>query len=186
MVVRWRTDSNTASIVEYGTNTSYNSTFSDTTPKTEHELEISGLSPNTKYFYRIGTNGSLLGGSTDLYFKTHPTTGTSGPYTFWFLGHIGKSGQKIESINVRDAYYNYMGFNETSAMIITGDNADFWARDGDYQEHLFDFYNFQLKNTILWSCYGNIDSNDADTTPRSQTELTMKYLPFQNLENPVE
>ena len=107
VVVKWRTDSNDSSIIEYSTDTSYSSTYSETTPKTEHELEITGLSPNTEYFYRIGTGGSLLSGSTDLYFKTHPNSGTSDPYTFWILGHTGKaSTSNSNSVNVRNAFDN--------------------------------------------------------------------------------
>jgi len=161
VVVKWRTDSNDSSIIEYGINESYSSTFSETTPKTEHELEITGLSPDTKYFYRLGNNGSLLSGNTDLYFTTHPTIGTEQPYTFWVLGDPGTGGDYDEGLwgddaeDVRDAYYNYIGNNETNAILFLGDNAYPDGTDDEFQRAVFDIYDDKLKNTIAWSCLGN-------------------------------
>ncbi len=163
VVVRWRTDASTTSIIEYSTdNTSYSSTFSETTPTTEHELEITGLSPGTKYFYRIGTNGSLLNGSADLYFKTHPVIGTPGPYKFWILGHTGNGGLlKTPAVAVRNAYYSYIGNNVTDAIIVTGDNAGYFNDQTDYQAYYFDMFESKLKNTIGWSCIGNLEGNSV-------------------------
>jgi len=48
VVVKWRTDSNTSSIIEYSTDTSYNLIKSVAGVDTEHEVEITGLSPGTK------------------------------------------------------------------------------------------------------------------------------------------
>ncbi len=103
-IVKWRTNSNTSSIIEYSTDASYNLTKSVAGLDTEHEVEITGLSPGTKYFYRIGTGGSLRSGSTDLYFKTHPATGTSDPYKFWLLGCTYNGGtDNANAVLVRDA-----------------------------------------------------------------------------------
>jgi len=153
VVVKWRTDSNDSSIIEYGINESYSSTFGETTPKTEHELEITGLSPNTKYHYRIGSSGSLVSGSADLYFKTHPAVGTSQAYTFWVLGDCGSANTDAE--NIRDAYYSYIGSNETDALLFLGDNAYIDGYDSEYQAAVFDMYDAKLKNSIAWSCLGN-------------------------------
>ena len=157
VVVKWRTDTNDSSIIEFSTDTSFSSkiTSSDATPKTEHELEITGLLPNTKYFYRIGIDGSLLIGSPDLYFKTHPTSGTSQPYRFWVLGDCGTANTDAE--NVRDAYYTYVANNnyDTDGILLLGDNAYPDGSDTEYQAAFFDMYPDKLKNTIAWSCLGN-------------------------------
>ena len=166
VIVRWRTDTNTSSVLEYSTDTSYNLSLSETTPKTDHELEITGLSPDTKYFYRIGTNGSLLSGSADLYFKTHPTIGTSGAYRFWLLGCTYNGGiNNGNAVNVRDEYYAYPGSADTDGILFLGDNAGSQGLDLDYQYRVFDMYDSKLKNTIAWSCVGNHDgfSSFADS-----------------------
>lgn len=156
VVVKWRTDINVSTIIEYGINESYSSTFNESTPKTEHALEITGLSPNTKYHYRIGNNGSLLGGSIDLYFKTHPDIGTSGNYRFWVLGDCGTGDGN--AMAVRDSYYNdYSGSDDTNAILFLGDNAYPDGTDTEYQTAVFDMYQDKLKNTIAWSCLGNHD-----------------------------
>jgi hypothetical protein len=74
MVVRWRTETPTESIIDYSTTLGYlNHRVSDLTSKTEHEIEITGLSANTKYYYRISSLSEVLvPEAEDLYFKTHP------------------------------------------------------------------------------------------------------------------
>ena len=162
VVVKWRTSTSTQSIIEYSADTSYSLSFIDTTPKTNHEVEITGLLPGTKYFYRVGSGGSLLSGSTDLYFKTHPAIGTSNPYTFWILGHTGNGGlSNVNAVNVRDAYYNYIGNKVTDAIIVTGDNASYFNNDTDYQNFYFDMFESKLKNTIGWSCIGNLEGHSV-------------------------
>ncbi|WP_396602751.1 MopE-related protein [Algibacter sp. R77976] len=170
VIVKWRTDTNTQSIIEYSTNTSYSSTYSESASKTDHELEITGLSPGTKYFYRIGTGGSLLNGSTDLYFKTHPAIGTSDPYRFWLLGCTYNGGiNNLNAVNVRDQYYSYSESAETDGILFLGDNAGSKGLDSDYQLKVFDMYDSRLKNSIAWSCVGNHDAYssfaDSQTGP---------------------
>jgi len=165
VVVKWRTDTNDSSIIEFSNDAGFSSkiTSSDATPKTEHELEITGLLPNTKYFYRIGINGSLLIDSPDLYFKTHPTLGTSQPYRFWVLGDCGTAD--TNAMAVRDAYYeDYPGSSDTDGILFLGDNAYLNGTDAQFQAAVFDMYPDILKNTISWSCFGNHEGWWKSTT----------------------
>ena len=168
VIVKWRTSTNIASIIEYGNDSNYSLTISESTPKTEHELEITGLNPNTKYFYRIGTNGSLLSGAADIFFKTHPTIGNSNPYTFWILGHTGEGGvNNPNAVAVRDAYYSYIGSNDTDGIILNGDNGGVQGEDSDYQAKIFDMFDDKLKNTVVWSCLGNQEGNAASSSTQT-------------------
>ena len=168
VVVKWRTDSNTSSIIEYSTDTSYNLIKSVAGVDTEHEVEITGLSPGTKYFYRIGTGGSLLSGSNDIYFKTHPAKGTSDPYKFWLLGCTYNGGTaNANAVLVRDKYYSYPGSADTDGIFFLGDNAGSQGLDTDYQYRVFDMYDAKLKNSIAWSCIGNHDGYSSSAS--SQT-----------------
>ena len=54
MTIKWRTSAPTESIIDYGTTEgSLTSQVSDLSLKTEHSLEITGLSVDTKYYYSI-------------------------------------------------------------------------------------------------------------------------------------
>src|SRR5260221_10348806 len=55
MVIRWRTDLPAPSIVRYGLSlTNLNKKTNTTDTLTEHVVLLSGLQPDTKYYYRIG------------------------------------------------------------------------------------------------------------------------------------
>ena len=168
VTIKWRTDVDDTSVVEYSTDATFAtySTSSDANLKIDHEIEISGLTAGTVYYYRLGTGGSLLSNSTDVYFKTHPTVGSTDPYTFWILGGIGKTYfNQTNTGAVRDAFYSYMGNTVTDGIILTGDNADSHGTDIQYQNHLFSFFNDKLQNSILWSTIGNIDGKYINPEP---------------------
>ncbi len=156
-VIKWRTSSSTDSKVWYGSSPSnLNLTQTVGGSQTDHEVTLSGLSANTTYYYAVGDdNGQSIGGDSDHYFTTAPTTGTSQPITAWVLGDCGTGNSNQEA--VRDAYYNYIGSNHTDMILLLGDNAynDGW--DSEYQGAIFDMYDEKLKNTMMWSCPGNHD-----------------------------
>lgn len=169
VTIKWRTDISDASVIEYSTDINFStySTFNEATLKTEHEVEITGLTASTVYYYRLGIGGSLLSNNSELYFKTHPTFGSTDPYTFWILGGIGKAGFSSNSAaaaEVRDAYYSYIGSNITDGIILTGDNADSKGTDAQYQNSMFNTYSDKLQNSIVWSTIGNIDGQYVNNT----------------------
>ena len=170
MVIKWRTSVPTPSSVDYGTSIS-DLEFSqvELIPKTEHEIEITGLVPNTKYFYRIGNNYKILvPAASDLHFITYPEFDQSQPLTAWILGDCGKVTEGKE--RVRDAYYSYIGSKQTDMILFLGDNAYEDGTDVEYQAALFEnAYEDKLKNTVSWSCIGNhevfMTSSSTQTGP---------------------
>lgn len=182
VVVKWRTSTATQTIVKYDTN--YNSlsqTASDLTPKTEHEIEIMGLSPDTKYFYQLNhSSGVLEAKSPDLFFKTHPVVGTSHSSNFWILGDAGTAGDLSypqHAVIVRDAYYSYIGSDDTDGILFLGDNAYEDGTDSQYQTAIFDMYKDKLKNTIAWSTFGNHDGYSADSGSQTGPYYNIFTLP---------
>jgi hypothetical protein len=78
MNVRFRTSFSHQAIVWYGTarNNMTGSAF-QSRDTIEHEVVLTGLSPNTKYFYKIGTVfGDTIESSANNYFYTSPVIGT--------------------------------------------------------------------------------------------------------------
>src|SRR6059036_1497650 len=81
IVVRWRTDVATDSRVQYGAAPgSLTSSTNNATATTEHEMTVSSLSPDTQYYYSVGTTSTVLAGNdTNHFFITYPPAGTPAP-----------------------------------------------------------------------------------------------------------
>ena len=164
VVVRWRTQSATESIVNYGTSpTNLNNQTQNLSQKTEHEIEITGLTAGTKYYYEIANSSTvLIPGNNDIFFQTNPSIGDSQPYKFWVLGDCGTANNNQR--NVRDAYYDYIGTDHTDGILMLGDNAYNSGTDSEYQTAVFqNMYEDKLQNSVLWSCLGNHDGYSADS-----------------------
>lgn len=72
MVVRWRTNVPTDSFVQCGTTLgNFAWTFQKPVATTEHEVTMTGMMPDKKYFYTVGSTSGIQGGNTlDHYFVT--------------------------------------------------------------------------------------------------------------------
>ena len=122
MVIRWRTDVPTDSRVSYGASPgSLGTNVDDPALVTDHEVEVSGLTPNTQYFYSVGTTTTeLAGNDADHSFRTSPSPGASQPIRFWALGDSGfadpmdcLTSPECDAPAVRDAYLGFPGANDT-------------------------------------------------------------------------
>lgn len=82
MTLRWRTNIATDSRVRFGAiQGSLSQTTDDANLTTEHEVRLTGLVANTKYFYSIGsTSATLAGNDTNHFFFTSPNAGQANPY----------------------------------------------------------------------------------------------------------
>src|ERR1044071_8800454 len=71
MIVRWRTDFPSESIVFYGNDPDHpRFVAGDLDLTTEHEVQLAGLTPETKYYYAVGSFDEILSGGADYFFKT--------------------------------------------------------------------------------------------------------------------
>jgi len=167
VVIKWRTDDTTESIVDYGTSLgALNQNITDNTLSTDHEVQITGLAADTKYYYEISNTVIVLQpAAADLYFKTYPTPGVDHPLKAWILGDCGTASNNQR--NVRDAYYNFIGADHTDMMLFLGDNAYNDGTDAQYQNAFFNIYDQKLKNTIAWSTLGNHDGHSADSNTQT-------------------
>lgn len=168
VIVRWRTNIPTQSIIDYGsTVASLTNTVSNTVLKTEHILTVGNLNPSAKYYYQLrNSSDTIVFPSTDLYFKTYPVPGSVTPLTAWILGDCGTGNN--DARNVRDAFYDYIGSQHTDMMLFLGDNAYVDGTDTEYQTANFqNMYEEKLKNTIAWSCLGNHDGHSANSSTQT-------------------
>src|SRR3989442_404363 len=177
VTVKWRTDAQTDSCVRYGPSvSSLTDQTCETTLTIEHEVKLSSLVYNTKYYYSIGTSeGSLAGGDSTYFFFTSPRTGKAKPTRIWALGGWGTGGRDARA--VRDAYLPFARTRHTDLWLMLGDNAYSDGTDIEYQKAAFNMYRMVLKNTCLWTTFGNHDAHSADSASQSGPYYDIFTLP---------
>ncbi|MDB6035027.1 MAG: metallophosphoesterase [Verrucomicrobiales bacterium] len=157
LVVRWRTDWYANSVVQYGTNPGQLSlSVTNSLVKIDHEVALTGLQPDTQYFYSVGTSTETLGIGSSFYFRTSPTN--TRPVRLWVVGDSGKGNANAAA--VRDAYYNYGGTPDADLFLMLGDNAYETGTDGEHQNAVFNVYGELLRHTTVWPTLGNHDAGE--------------------------
>ncbi len=162
--IRWRTDVATTSSVHFGTSVSnLNQSIVGITPTMEHEMRLTNLTPDTKYFYSIGSTSMVLQGNADNYFVTMPPLSTKRKIRVVGFGDAGNGSQN--QADVRDAFINFRGTNPTDVMLLMGDNAYSYGYESEYQNYFFNVYQSNLlKNCKLYPAIGNHDYNNTDAS----------------------
>lgn len=161
VVIRWKTSSNTQSIIRYGTSiNNINTLVSDATPKIHHDVSLTGT-VGTKYYYQIEDNiGILAGPSSDMYFQLAPPIGSQVSVNAWILGDSGTGNGSARA--VRDAYYSYRNNNHTDLILFLGDNAYNNGTEAEYQSAMFtNMYEGLMQKSASFSCLGNHDDRSV-------------------------
>ena len=156
MIVRWRTDFATNSRVSIGTAPgSLTTNFDSLVPTTEHVVSVTGLTPDSLYYYSVGsTAGAFVGDDVFHFFRTAPTTGSQTPFRIWTIGDAGFTGAPLNA--VRDAFKAYNGgTSATDLFLLLGDNAYLLGTDPEYQAAVYDVHAEMLQTTPVYSVFGN-------------------------------
>ncbi len=174
--IRWRTSVATDSVVHYGTTAgNLTLTASNATSSTEHEIRITGLSADTKYYYSIGYGSTTLASGTDTFVLTAPTGAK--PTRIWVLGDPG-TGSSVQTA-VRDAYYAYTGATHTDLWLMLGDNAYSSGTDAEYTAKMYAIYPAMMRKSVLWTTIGNHDAGSADSPTQTGPYYDNATLPKQ-------
>ncbi len=183
MTIRWRNTLYDLGRVRYGTvaGTLDQTVDEAAAPAAQfnHEVTLTGLTPNTTYFYSVGSGADTLApappdNGLDYTFNTPPTAGTAINTRIWVLGDAGTAGYGIPAATanqtaVRDAFYAFTGARTPNLVLELGDNAYNSGLDNEFQVAVFDMYRTMLRKTPFWSCLGNHETGQAtafvDTYP---------------------
>jgi hypothetical protein len=161
VIVRWRTDVPTNGRVRYGKIPGSLTSFRDELASTtEHQVTVTGLTPDTKYYYSVGTTAAPLAGDATYFFRSAPAVGRPHSLRIWATGDFGTGNAR--AMAVRDAYESFAGNDYTNLWLMLGDNAYPDGTDSDYQTNVFDVYPTRLRQTAAWPTLGN---HDAHITP---------------------
>src|SRR5436190_10474592 len=90
VIVRWRTDVASSGRVRFGTDAgNLASVADDAATGTDHTVTLTGLAPDTRYYYSVGTTAVTLASGADQKFVTSPPLGNSKPMRVWVIGDAG-------------------------------------------------------------------------------------------------
>ena len=174
--IRWRTNNACDSKITYGTSAiSLTYIKTDVTSTTEHVVQLTGLTPNTKYFYSVGSATTVLQADTGNYFHTNPVVGSTAPVRIWAIGDFGVNSNAQNL--VRDAYRNYTGTTPTNLWLWLGDNAYSDGTDAEYSSNVFAKYPYQMKNMVIWPATGNHDLHTANASTQTGPYFDIFTLP---------
>jgi len=156
VIVRWRTDAMFDSVVRYGVDPDeLTNVASVAALTTEHQVSLSGLAPDTKYYYSVGHSKGTLAGDGSYFFVTAPVRPK--PTRVWVIGDYGTELARM----VYDAYSGFTGSRYTDLWLILGDNAYDSGTDLQYQLYFFNMYPEILRQTVLWPTPGNHEVSPA-------------------------
>jgi tetratricopeptide (TPR) repeat protein len=176
IVIRWRTDLPTDSVVGYGEAPLLGGRNVKVRTRTlDHEVKITNLVPGTRYVYAIGSTSQVLAFDSSTTFRTPPPVGTSSSTRIWVLGDSGTANPDAEA--VRDAFVSYTEGRTPDVWLMLGDNAYDSGLDSEYQRAVFDLYAAMLPRVALWSTLGNHDGYSADSGTQSGPYYEIFTLP---------
>jgi hypothetical protein len=158
--VRWNTSDSTVGTVNYGPSTeTLTNTVIESESRIFHKVPITGLTPDTKYYYSIDT----LSASEEQYFITSPPDGNKGETRIWVISDFGQSsiGDNAARIFTVRRWKNFNNDSHHADFVLSlGDQTE-----NDTQEELqltyFDMLDEVLPNSPLFTIEGNHDNYDG-------------------------
>lgn len=141
-----------------------------------HNVRVTGLLPDTKYFYTVGNIGTQQTVSNDQYFWTAPVIGeNTSEKIFWSQADAGVLNSIETGLNT---YLSNNSITKVNGMIAIGDNAYNDGKYGEYIDYFFDSdsYQAQLRKYNLIACMGNHDYYDAGQTTNYTLHPAFNFL----------
>lgn len=139
----------------------------------QYEVQISGLTPNTKYYYQVldGTDALTAQQDDNLFFTTSPIPGTDAPVRIWVVGDSGTGDR-----NQRKVYEAMQGYiaetkRPLDLFVHVGDMAYSDGVNYEFDKGFFNVYTDVLYQTPLWTSMGNHEGR----TSRGMTQTGPYY-----------
>ena len=163
ITIRWQSAEPVKGVVRYGlAPESLDMTVTGKRADEVHEVRITGLKPDTRYWYSVGSSEKVAYGGAEYWFRTAPEPGSPRPLRIWVQGDPGRA--LPTTLAGRDAVFKWIeahprhGLPALDLWFTTGDNAYRFGRNSEFQKHLFDVYPEQLRNIPYWPVHGNHDA----------------------------
>jgi hypothetical protein len=122
----------------------------------QYEVKLTGLTPDTRYYYGIFDGSRRLTEVDESYhFVTHPVPGTPRPVRFWVVGDSG-TGRETQH-NVHGAMLGFVAADKRPIdfYLHVGDMAYQRGKDVEFQTRFFEAYEPTLRHVVCWAAMGN-------------------------------
>lgn len=122
----------------------------------QFEAAITGLKPDTKYYYAIFDAGKqLTPDDGSCCFATLPEPGADRPCTFWVVGDSGTATDSQRAVH--RAFVNWRAKKKVNVdfYVHVGDMAYNRGLDTEFQYGFFDIYGDTLRGLTCWPAMGN-------------------------------
>jgi len=164
ITIRWQSADSIKGVVRYGMEPGKLDSSAEESDSGEvHEVRLTGLKSDTRYWYSVGSEGKVAyGGGINDWFMTAPKPGSARPVRIWVQGDPGNALPTTQT--GRDAVLAWIkehprpGLPALDLWFTTGDNAYRYGRNSEFQKNLFDVYPKLLRNVPYWPAFGNHDA----------------------------
>jgi len=172
--VIWYTATPTSGSIRYGASSGEWLGAVEVTAGTVHAAEITGLQPDTKYFYEVSNGATVFATGPDYYFTTHPPVGSRLPFSFLAAGDLGdgSSTQKAVAARMMQERPNHK-FALLLGDIVYGDGLR-----SEYLQDYFPVYKDLIRHFCFWPTLGNHDVDEDEGTADAYFEFF--YTPTNN------
>lgn len=165
ITIRWRTTTTENSKVELGTVFgSYPIVVNNASAVTEHIVRVTGLSADTKYYYRIGNSSASQLPEATQFFTTLPASNTTRKIRVIAFGDCGRGNiaYQDESLSSYLSYLSANSIDAADAWLLLGDNAYNSGTDAEFTSNFFNIYGSNmLRNHKLYPAPGNHDYGNS-------------------------
>ncbi|MBT8036277.1 MAG: metallophosphoesterase family protein [Verrucomicrobiae bacterium] len=122
----------------------------------QFEAHLTGLTPDTPYFYAIYDGHTRLTPDDGTYrFRTHPVHGSKRDIYFWAVGDSGRGNQMQKDVHQAMVNYNLKHKLTLDMYLHVGDMAYGSGKDPEFQNNFFNIYEPTLRHTVCWPAMGN-------------------------------
>jgi len=131
----------------------------------QYEMKLTGLSPNTKYYYRLYDGEKAITKKDKAqHFVTSPTIGSEAPARIWVVGDSGTGGR--DQKQVYEAMLEYVDDTKKplDMYLHVGDMAYSDGANYEFDRGFFNVYGDTLKNVTVWPSMGNHEGKTSRGT----------------------
>jgi hypothetical protein len=122
----------------------------------QFEAKLTGLEPDTKYYYAVFDGAKRLTATGEDYtFRTLPVPGKARPGWFWVAGDGGTGGTIQAAVHTAMVNFTKQKNITLDGFLHVGDMAYQSGLDTEFQGRFFNMYGDTMRHTVCWPAMGN-------------------------------